>query len=166
MALITVSSSAFSSPSLNNVLLDPTTLEYVRWQVAASASFVPPWVDTWFTLDYFDGYTYDVPPGAKLYFRVQYRDNLGVLSDWSEPFEYTAHSPSTSTSVVDVGGLYVASENAEGVLGWSKWALHESAEIVAIDAMGIPGRGPVLTLVVRRPSGVFIEHIRLTDTEA
>lgn len=80
---LTLRASRFESLSLNNSPpTDPTALLQTRWQIATDTSGHPDSLveDTWFIADDFIKRDFE----AGLFARVQFRDNLGVVSDWSE----------------------------------------------------------------------------------
>lgn len=82
---ITVNGSAFSTTSLEA----PTHYES-RWQVWASGGLM---LDTWYAASNLTSFTYDNPFAGSFQFRVQYRDNYGVISDWSEMLTVTVAGP-------------------------------------------------------------------------
>lgn len=58
--------------------------------------------------------------------------------------------------------LFVATYAPNGAASWSEWVLPGDATILCMDTIEVPGRGPVLGRVIRRPSGVYVEEIALT----
>ena len=61
--------------------------------------------------------------------------------------------------------LYVATYNKDGVAAWSEWTLGPGASILAIGAIDVPGRGPVLDLIIERPTGIYLESVTLSEGE-
>lgn len=62
--------------------------------------------------------------------------------------------------------LYVATYTPSGAAAWTEWVLPTGSEILAIDGTDVPGRGPVLGLIIKRPSGVYLETIALSEGNA
>lgn len=62
--------------------------------------------------------------------------------------------------------LYVATYTPSGAAAWAEWTLPTGSEILSIDGMDVPGRGPVLGLIIKRPTGVYLETIALTEGDA
>ena len=59
--------------------------------------------------------------------------------------------------------LYMATYAPNGAVSWHEWTLPGDTEILSMDTIEVPGRGPVLGLVIKRPSGVYFETIALSE---
>jgi hypothetical protein len=79
LATINVQGSAFASTSLQGDVAE----NEAQWQVAANAAFSTTLFDTWFQDTYVTDYTFTVTGVKRVWARVRYRDNYGVVGDWS-----------------------------------------------------------------------------------
>lgn len=59
--------------------------------------------------------------------------------------------------------LFMAAYAPNGAASWHKWTLPEDSKVLCMDTIEVPGRGPVLGLVIQRPSGVFLETVALSE---
>jgi hypothetical protein len=91
MAEVTLQGSAFSSPSLDEEEYGPddVTHHQSRWQISRNAAFSSLLLDTWWQSDDLTELTYDLPDSGRFWWRVAYRDNYGIISDWSDAFIVT-----------------------------------------------------------------------------
>jgi hypothetical protein len=62
--------------------------------------------------------------------------------------------------------LFVATYAPNGVASWSEWTLPGDAEVLCMDTIEVPGRGPVLGLVIKRPTGIYLETVALSEGDS
>ena len=131
MALITVQASAFGSLSIQD---DPLPELYeAQWQIGTNPGFTGPLIaDTWFQDVFLTEFTYDLAE-ASVYVRVRYRDNYGVISDWSAPLFISTLLPRATLEkawafTFDGHIFYVLNFTTEAALiydittrQWSRW---------------------------------------------
>lgn len=102
MASVTVYGSTFDSDSLQTYV---AAAEYeARWQVATAGTFVLASLlfDTWYQSDDLTSYTFEADGDTPVWVRLQYRDNYGMVSEWSTPL-YIAPRPPAGIADLYIG---------------------------------------------------------------
>lgn len=108
-----------------------------RVQVSSSASFASPRLDV--TLGAVASYKIpksDWQLGATDYWRVQYQNDLGIWSEWSDATVYT-----TSIFAVDATGGVITQDGAYNVHTFAAGGIFELSEDVEADVLVVGGGG-------------------------
>lgn len=87
-----------------------------------------------------------------------------VVDSTDATITVTGHPLDLRTSDFNGRRLFVCTFNPKnGKAAWAEWTFSGDETILCMDTQEVPGRGPVLTLIMSRPSGIYMEHISLTE---
>lgn len=89
---IVLQSSLFNSESLQQDIGFSVNHLESRWQIGLDELFTEIFLDSWFVTAPLDELIISLEPD-EYYIRVQYRDNYGIISEWSDPIFILVEAP-------------------------------------------------------------------------